>query len=43
MDHLNAILGQFGLAVAVDELSDTGPESDEEYSDSNYPDAYEFD
>ncbi|KAM3181346.1 hypothetical protein ACTXT7_014555 [Hymenolepis weldensis] len=44
VDHLNAILGQFGLEVALDELADTESESDEEeYSDSNYPDAYEFD
>nr|CDS26616.1 transcription factor 25 [Hymenolepis microstoma] len=46
VDHLNDILGQFGLAVAVDELASTESESDEEeehYSDVSYSNPYEFD
>ncbi|KAM7542267.1 hypothetical protein Aperf_G00000018109 [Anoplocephala perfoliata] len=43
VDHLNMILGQFGLAVDVDELVESESESEEELSDSMMPDAYEFD
>ncbi|VDO15089.1 unnamed protein product [Rodentolepis nana] len=44
VNHLNNILAQFGLAVAVDEGGSTESESEEgEHSNSNYQNDYEFD